>query len=131
MISAVGNNSQACLGHVWDNIWGNGQQSSVLHASVTVFFKLKAGGTEDPDVCFIQLTCLTTDLEPLCLAVEMGRKARRRRARRRMLKSCAACSFLLGPDIPAARFLWLEVTSFSHSKLRSIQTISLVFLFWK
>ena len=85
------------------------------------------------DVYCIQLTCLTTGEEPLCLAVEIGRNARRRRrARRRMLKSWTACSFLPSTDMPTTCFLFgLEATSFSHCKLSSIQTISLGVLFWK
>ena len=85
------------------------------------------------DVYCIQLTCLTTGEEPLCLAVEIGRNARRRRrARRRMLKSWTACSFLPSTDMPNTCFLFgLEATSFSHCKLSSIQTISLGVLFWK
>ena len=70
----------------------------------------------------IELTCLTTGDDPLCLASQRGTNARRRPRRSRMLRSPF---WFLRPDM--AGFPWMEGTSLSDCQIRSIQKLNSVF----
>ena len=70
----------------------------------------------------IELTCLTTGDDPLCLASQRGTNARRRPRRSRMLRSPF---WFLRPDM--AGFPWMERTSLSDCQIRSIQKLNSVF----